>query len=278
MSEDLTRQSDDIVRAAAQSLSVQREGGYHRSARSVGRGSAKLKARHWVKKLRNVAIAIGAVWLGASVIGWVLGGLGFPGVMLAGAATLGAVYLFGRYPKMRLPQLPDLQTENVRDLVGKTELWLEMQRDKLPKPTAKSLSVIGTQLDDLQAQLEEVDQKHPTAGEVRKLIGQDLPAMISGFLKIPEKLRYEERAGSTPARQLDEGLEVVSREIDSITRQLAEGSLDDLAIRHRYLDYKYGDGIEAISLDDEGAGQSIDQGTDQGSGVPLNLDREKAKS
>ena len=34
----------------------------------------------------------------------------------------------------------------------------------------------------------------------------------------------------------------ISKEIDSVTRQLAEGSLDDLAIRHRYLDYKYGEG------------------------------------
>ena len=33
-------------------------------------------------------------------------------------------------------------------------------------------------------------------------------------------------------------------EIDSITRQLAEGSLDDLAIKHRYLDYKFGEGAQ----------------------------------
>ena len=35
-----------------------------------------------------------------------------------------------------------------------------------------------------------------------------------------------------------------SGEIDSITRQLAEGSLDDLAIKHRYLDYKFGEGAQ----------------------------------
>ena len=33
------------------------------------------------------------------------------------------------------------------------------------------------------------------------------------------------------------------QEMEDINRQLAEGSLDDLAIRTRYLDYKYGDGV-----------------------------------
>ena len=32
-----------------------------------------------------------------------------------------------------------------------------------------------------------------------------------------------------------------------MTRQLAEGSLDDLAIRTRYLDYRYGSGPEGDS-------------------------------
>ena len=102
------------------------------------------------------------------------------------------------------------------------------------------VTYIGNQLDGLQVQLQEVDQQHPTAGQIRKLVGEDLPEMIDGYRKIPEKMRYEERAGSTPNKQLLDGLELVSNEIDSVTRQLAQGSLDDLAIRTRYLDYKYG--------------------------------------
>jgi len=43
---------------------------------------------------------------------------------------------------------------------------------------------------------------------------------------------------------LTDSLAKISGEIDSITRQLAEGSLDDLAIKHRYLDYKFGEGAE----------------------------------
>ena len=37
----------------------------------------------------------------------------------------------------------------------------------------------------------------------------------------------------------------ISKEIDEITRQLAAGDLDALAVRGRYLDYRYGDGLDA---------------------------------
>lgn len=246
---DSTPQSDHIIRAARQSLSEQRGGGVHRRTQSIGRGSFKLKSQHWMKKVRNIAIGVFALWIGAAIIGKIIGGLGFTGVMAAGIATLATLVLLGKYPKMKVPQRADLDTENVRQLVAKTELWLEMQRGRLPKPIAASLSVIGRQLDELEPQLAEVDQLHPTAKEIRKLVGQDLPDMIEGFLKIPESLRYEEGGGSTPVKQLENGLDVISREIDSINRQLAQGSIDDLAIRGRYLDYKYGDGIDGENAD-----------------------------
>lgn len=257
---DLTRQSDDIVRAARQSLSQQRAGGVHRRSASIGKGSAKLKLRHWARKARNIVLAVGGLWIGASIIGAIIGGIGFTGVMLVGLATVAALAVFAKYPKMPVPQRADLNTENVRQLVAKTELWLEMQRSRLPLPIAKSMTIIGKQLDELEPQLAEVDQKHPTAVEIRKLVGQDLPDMIEGFLKIPESLRYEERNGTTPVKTLEAGLDVISREIDSINRQLAQGSIDDLDIRNRYLDYKYSGAL------------------DEGSGVPLpDFDQEKAK-
>ena len=71
-------------------------------------------------------------------------------------------------------------------------------------------------------------------------MGEYLPEMIDSYQKIPAHLRHEERAGSTPDAQLVDSLGKISKEIDHVTRQLAEGSLDDLAIRNRYLDYKYG--------------------------------------
>ena len=68
--------------------------------------------------------------------------------------------------------------------------------------------------------------------------------MVDAYRRIPGHLRGEKRAGSTPDEQLVESLGKISSEIDSVTRQLADGALDDLAIRTRYLAYRYGDADE----------------------------------
>ena len=103
---------------------------------------------------------------------------------------------------------------------------------------------IGLQLDALGKQLQEVDQTHPAAVEVRKLVGEHLPGVVEGYRKIPPHLRREESGGKSPDQQLAESLGLISGEIDSVTRQLATGAIDDLAIKTRYLDYKYGGAME----------------------------------
>ena len=230
--------SEVIIREAANSLAIQKAGGLHR--RSIGKASAKVKRRHRGGKLMRIIIGLVGLFAAMTVAGLILDGIGFWGLM--GSIILGVVMVgvLSRYPKLKVPERADLKTDNVGRLVSQTELWLEAQRKSLPPPAAKMVTYIGNQLDGLQVQLQEVDQQHPTAGQIRKLVGEDLPEMIDGYRKIPEKMRYEERAGSTPNKQLLDGLELVSNEIDSVTRQLAQGSLDDLAIRTRYLDYKYG--------------------------------------
>jgi hypothetical protein len=138
-------------------------------------------------------------------------------------------------------------------MVSRTELWLEAQRPALPPPAAKIVGDMGVQLDALGLQLDGLDQNHPKAHEVRSLVGEQLPQMIDSYQRIPAHLRQEERAGATPDQQLTDSLGKISGEIDSITRQLAEGSLDDLAIKHRYLDYKFGEGAQTSpQLEDKG--------------------------
>ena len=154
-----------------------------------------------------------------------------------------AVAVFSNFPRLKTPTRADLtKGDDVQRLVGRTELWLEAQRPALPAPAANIVDKLGVQLDSLGLQLEGVQQNHPKAREIRSLIGEQLPEMIDSYRRIPAQMRREERAGSTPDQQLTESLSTISGEIDSITRQLAEGSLDDLAIKHRYLDYKFGEG------------------------------------
>jgi hypothetical protein len=106
---------------------------------------------------------------------------------------------------------------------------------------------IGVQLDALGLQLEGLDQQHPTALEIRRLVGEHLPEMVDSYRRIPAHLRSEKRAGSSADEQLTDSLGKISEEIDSVTRQLAEGSLDNLAIKNRYLEYRYGGADEPVS-------------------------------
>ncbi len=56
---DSARESDRILREAKTSLAVQRDGGTHRPARgSIGKGSAEIKMKSLLKRVRNIAIAI----------------------------------------------------------------------------------------------------------------------------------------------------------------------------------------------------------------------------
>ena len=241
---DLTRDSDRILAEGKALVRDNREGGRHRRAPSIGQGSAKVKRDHLMKKVRNVAIALFALWVGMGVLGLIVDGIGFVGVMALVVASVVAVGVLGNYPKMKTPKRADINKGNVQQMVGRTELWLEAQRPALPPPAAKIVDDMGVQLDALGLQLEGLDQNHPKAREVRSLVGEQLPEMIDSYRRIPAHLRREERAGSTPDQQLTDSLDKISGEIDSITRQLAEGSLDDLAIKHRYLDYKFGEGAQ----------------------------------
>ena len=241
---DLTRESERILSEGEALVRDNREGGRHRRAPSIGQGSAKVKRDHLLKKVRNIAIALFALWVGMGVLGVIVDGIGFLGVMALVIASVVAVGVLGNYPKMKTPKRADINKGNVQQMVGRTELWLEAQRPALPPPAAKIVSDMGVQLDALGLQLEGLDQSHPKAREVRSLVGEQLPEMIDSYRRIPAHLRTEERAGATPDQQLTDSLGKISGEIDSITRQLAEGSLDDLAIKHRYLDYKFGEGAQ----------------------------------
>ncbi len=242
---DLTNDSQRLLAEAKSVLRDNQAGGRHRlvaTGPAIGEGSRRLRKSNWMTRIKLIALSLFAIVAASSIAGIVLDGIGFVGVMITFLAIVAAVVVFGNYPRVRLPSRADLtRTQDARQLVARTELWLEQQRPALPAPAVRIVEDIGVQLDALGLQLAHVDPLHPAAGETRKLVGEVLPEMIDSYRKIPAHLRTEERAGSTPDKQLVDSLGKISKEIDSVTRQLAEGSLDDLAIRNRYLDYRYGD-------------------------------------
>ena len=241
---DTTRESDAILSAAGKSLALNRDGGVHRRA-SIGRGSADLKARHWKKVVKRIAIAFAAIWASAVAIGLIIDGIGFAGIMLTVIAAMVAVGVLTQYPKMKVPKREDLVKGDARQMVGRTELWLEAQRPALPPPAIQVVDQLGVQLDALGLQLETIDQNNPAVNEVRELVGEYIPETIDNYRKIPAHLRGEKHAGKTADERLTESLGKISGEVDRVTRRLAEGALDDLAVKSRYLDYRFG-GAEAL--------------------------------
>lgn len=263
---DLTRQSDEIMRSSSETLKVNREGGRHRRSGSIGDGSAKAKRKIWLKRLRNMALAILAIWIAAGVIGFIVNGIGFWGLMTLLLTTLIAIGLFGSFPKAKVPKQADLNKGDVKQMVSKTELWLEHQMPALPPPAATLVRGMGVQLDTLGDQLTFFEPSHPAAQEIRSLVGETLPETISAYRKIPQNLRREKSSGgASPDDQLIGSLGKISEEIDSISRQIAAGSIDDLAIRNRYLDYKYGSGPDGTSHDGKAAPALTDQSGDRAS-------------
>ncbi len=238
---DLTKQSARLIEQARALRDDNRAGGRHRRE-PIGQGSKDLRQRHFLRKLRNIGIGAGAIFVFAVLAGIVIDGIGFIGIVVTFLALIAMAVILGNFPKMKVPQRADLsKTQDARRLVSQTELWLEHQAPALPAPAAKIVSDMGVQLDALGLQLDGVEASHPAAQQVRKLVGEHLPETIESYRKIPSHLRGEERAGATPDAQITDSLGKISREIDHVTRQLADGHLDDLAVRTRYLDYAYGE-------------------------------------
>lgn len=253
---DSTRESDQILRAAKQSLVTQRdEGGTHRPGRgSIGKGSAAAKRKVWINRAKYFAGAIVTILVSASVAGIVLDGIGFTGVMMVALAVMAAAFVFTNYPKVKVPKRGELKQGNPQQMVARTELWLESQRSALPAPAAAIVDQLGVQLDALGLQLQTIDAAHPAMGEVRELVGEYIPETIDNYRKIPAHLRKEEHAGKTADERLTESLTKLSSEVDRVTRRLAEGALDDLAVKSRYLDYRYGGDELIADMREEGSG------------------------
>ncbi|WP_298189887.1 hypothetical protein [Novosphingobium sp.] len=237
-------ESSRILAEARASLQRQQAGGRRVGGKSIGRRSAELKRLHMLRKAARMAFAVMAILLGALVTGLVIDGIGFTGIVVTFLAMVAALAVLGTYPRMKVPELGMLNRGDVRSMVARTELWLEAQRPALPAPAVGLIDQIGVQLDGLGLQLEGVDPAEPAVTEVRKLVGEHLPGMVESYRRIPANLRRETRDGRSADQQLTDGLGKISQEIDAVTRQLAAGDLDALAVRGRFLDYKYGDGLE----------------------------------
>lgn len=211
--------------------------------RGTAQGAVKRvrrQARSVMRRVILIAIANAAILIAAMVTGLILpGGIGIFGALAAMLLMLAVTLMIALAPAPRAPSPAKLAQVDIKALPGQTERWLEAQRPRLPAPAVTLVDRIGQRLETLSPQLAAVDNDTVEAMEVRRLIGEQLPAFLRDYERVPEPLRRVERNGRTPDAQLVDGLKLIEQEIGDMTQRLAQADLDSLSTRGRYLEMKY---------------------------------------
>ena len=207
--------------------------------RAPSRGRAR-QTQAIGKRLTRIVVVDAVILISAMVIGWIAP-LGIGGAMLVMALLVAATVLLAVWPADRAPTPERLASVEIKGLPAQTERWLEAQRPALPAPAIPLVDRIGLRLETLAPQLARFADDAPEAIEVRKLVGEQLPAFVKDYEKVPASLRTTPRNGRTPDAELVAGLSLIEREIGEMTARLAETDLDSLATRGRFLEMKYRD-------------------------------------
>ena len=225
--------SDRVLADAEAVLRRHSERGKSLTSRARERRNASI-----MRRLGRIAGAAFAIIIGAMVAGWFMP-LGTSGVMIVLGLLLVTTLFFALLPGERAVSPDKLADTALTALPLKTEIWLENQRKALPAPAVTLVDSIGVKLETLAPQLERLGEQDPAAHEIRKLLADHLPELVTGYQSIPAPLRREERNGRVPEKQLIEGLSVIDAEIGRMSEQLASGDLDKLATQNRFLELKY---------------------------------------
>lgn len=193
-----------------------------------------------LRRLGRIALADGAIVVAAMVLGFFFP-LGMFGALVVMALLVAATLAFAIFPLAPEADPEKLVSLPLKALPLHTEQWLETQRPALPPPARTLVDSIGVKLETLAPQLATLDEHDPAATEVRKLVGEQLPELVRGYQRVPGPLRSQARHGRTPDEQLVDGLALIEAEIGEMTQQLAQGDMDQLATRGRFLEIKYRD-------------------------------------
>lgn len=191
-----------------------------------------------MRKAKRAFWSILAILFGSMVAGFFIP-LGTTGVMIALGLIVAALLLIVLLPSEPRVRTQALAAAPLTALPLQTEIWLDNQRKALPAPAVTLADSIGVKLETLAPQLERLSEQEPAAQEIRKLLSDHLPELVTGYGSIPASLRREERNGRVPEQQLVEGLTVIDGELARISETLASGDIDKLAVQNRFLELKY---------------------------------------
>jgi len=229
------------ARAAMARISEEYRGQLGAQYRAHGK-RLKRKASGVGTRLAIICAVDALVLLVAAVVGALLpSGIGLFGGLAVLLLMAALTIMIAIAPAARAPSEKVLREVDIKALPAKTERWLEAQRPALPAPARGLVDRIGVRLETLSPQLGRLEGREEEAYEVRRLIGEQLPAFVNDYARVPEPLRRVERNGKTPDAELVAGLQLIEQEIADMTARLAQTDLDNLSTRSRFLEIKYKD-------------------------------------
>lgn len=228
-------QVDDVIARSQELLDRTRMG-------DAGVRARKRREGEVIARVTRIAVADAVILVAAVIVGFFLP-LGMFGALAVIALLIAVTVILAMAPVTAEPVAEKLPGAPLKILPLQTQAWLDRQRAILPAPAQTLVDQIAQRLSMLGQQVATLDEGEPAASEIRKLVGEQLPELVKGYAKVPEPLRRTQRNGRTPDEQLVEGLRVIEGEIGEMSSHLAQGDLDSLATRERYLQIRYqGDG------------------------------------
>jgi hypothetical protein len=197
--------------------------------------------RHVRRAQRFAVIAAGGVVmvLVAAIIIGLIYPLGIVGVLagiLAMMMVFAAAAVFSREAAVR-PET--IARGSLTQIAQRTDQWLDQQRRALPAPAQTLADTIGARLAALGPQLATMDERAPQAAELRRLVGDELPQLINSYQRVPENMRRTDRNGRVAEAELIEGMQLLDRQIDSLSHDIAGQDMDRLSSHKRYLELRY---------------------------------------
>ncbi|MEQ1687352.1 MAG: hypothetical protein ABL874_02135 [Sphingopyxis sp.] len=207
------------------------------NAPSIRQGRAQMmRAKRFALMLGGGMAGLFALAILWSLIFGALSAIGIVMLMIAGMAVFIAAGLFSRAADVRFDSIAQGPLPAIAD---KADRWLAQQRPALPAPAQSLSDQIGARIAALRPQLETLDALAPEAHELRRLVGEELPDLVTKYTAVPTHLRAEERNGRVPEAELIAGLRLLDGEIDALSRTLGVAEMDKLSSQKRYLELRY---------------------------------------
>lgn len=125
------------------------------------------------------------------------------------------------------------------EVAERADRFLDQQRRALPAPAQDLSDLIARRISAMAPQLETLEANAPEAHELRRLLGDELPELVTSYGRVPPHLRREDRNGRVPETDLIDGLKLVDGKLDSMARNLAAADMDRLSSQKRYLEIRY---------------------------------------